>query len=205
MISMTTVIISSIVMIVISYFIGNISPATVVAKAAGKNIRKEGSGNPGTTNVLRTLGKKAAGLTLLIDVLKGLVPVLVGGVLGDSIGVPNLEVYCAVAVFLGHCFPVCYKFQGGKGIATGLGLLLGLSVPVALIALAAAIVFFVTVRIVSIGSIAAAIAMPIASWFFCPEFFPWSFILLAVVLIKHRKNIGRLVRGEEPRFSLKKK
>ncbi|MBQ9931380.1 MAG: glycerol-3-phosphate 1-O-acyltransferase PlsY [Firmicutes bacterium] len=191
----------AIVLIVVAYFIGNISPATIISKAHGRDIRKEGSGNPGTTNMLRTQGKKAAGLTLLVDVLKGVVAVLIGRYFGGE----YLAVYCAVAVIFGHLWPVCFKFKGGKGIATGLGLLLALSVPMGLICLAAAIVFFVTVRIVSIGSIAATIAMPICAWFLCPEYFPWSLLVMVAVLFKHRANIGRLIRKEEPKFSLKKK
>lgn len=187
--------------VVVSYFIGNISPATLVGRACGVDIRKEGSGNPGTTNVLRTLGKKAAAVTLLVDILKGAVPVLVGSaVLGETGGTA-----CGTAAFLGHIWPVTQKFRGGKGIATGFGVLLGFDWRIGLSCLACAALFMVLTRRVSCGSIAAAISLPIFMVVFDGGYLPWSIAVALIVLWRHRTNIVRLVRGEEPPVSLSKK
>ena len=98
-----------IILMACSYFIGCISPATIVAKANGIDIRKEGSGNPGTTNVLRTLGKKAAAVTLIIDILKGAVPVIIGAFAG-----PVFAFGCGTMAMIGHVWPFQFKFKGGK-------------------------------------------------------------------------------------------
>ena len=100
--------------LVIAYLLGNISPSTLLAKAKGIDIHKEGSGNAGTTNALRVMGKKAGVITLVVDVLKGTVAVLIGFLLAGSAG----EAWCVLAVFCGHVWPVFYKFKGGKGVAT---------------------------------------------------------------------------------------
>lgn len=187
----------------VSYFIGNISPATLVGRAYGVDIHKEGSGNPGTTNVLRTLGKKAAAITLLVDILKGAVPVLIGGaLLGD-----NGAIVCGSAAFLGHIWPVTQRFQGGKGIATGFGVLLAFDWRIGLLCLACAALFMVITRRVSCGSIAAAVSLPVFMAVFDSTYFIWSLAVALIVLWRHRTNIVRLVRGEEPpvSFSGKKK
>ncbi len=184
-----------------AYLIGNLSPATLISKASGVDIRKEGSGNPGTTNMLRVMGKKAAVLTLIIDLLKGVAAVLLGKYAGGE----SLAVLCGLAVFLGHIFPVLYKFKGGKGIATALGVLLALSVTMALFCLALAVLGFVTARRVSVGSLLAALALPVLAYFYMPDYIIVFALMAALVVIKHRSNIRRLVKGEEPKISLKKK
>ncbi len=185
------------------YFIGNISPATLMGKAYGVDIHKEGSGNPGTTNVLRTLGKKAAAVTLLVDILKGAVPVLIGGfVLGD-----NGAIVCGSAAFLGHIWPVTQRFKGGKGIATGFGVLLAFDWRVGLLCLACAALFMILTRRVSCGSIAAAVSLPVFMAVFHSAYLVWALAVALIVLWRHRSNIVRLARGEEPpvSFSGKKK
>ena len=185
------------------YFIGNISPATLMGKAYGVDIHKEGSGNPGTTNVLRTLGKKAAAVTLLVDILKGAVPVLIGGfVLGD-----NGAIVCGSAAFLGHIWPVTQRFKGGKGIATGFGVLLAFDWRVGLLCLACAALFMILTRRVSCGSIAAAVSLPVFMAVFHSAYLVWALAVTLIVLWRHRSNIVRLARGEEPpvSFSGKKK
>lgn len=117
--------------LVIAYLLGNISPSTLLAKAKGIDIHKEGSGNAGTTNALRVMGKKAGVITLVVDVLKGTVAVLIGFLLAGSAG----EAWCVLAVFCGHVWPVFYKFKGGKGVATAFGALLGLNPLMALLTL----------------------------------------------------------------------
>jgi acyl phosphate:glycerol-3-phosphate acyltransferase len=187
--------------IVISYFLGNISPAILIGRAMGIEIRKEGSGNAGTTNVLRVLGKKAAAATLAIDILKGVAAVL----MGKYIGGPDLAMACGMAAFLGHIWPMAFGFRGGKGIATAFGVILTIEPILGLIELAAAAIFFVTTKRVSVGSLAAAVLLPFAAYYFDPRFVLWASAFAVIVLFKHRKNIARLIKGEEPKVSFKKK
>lgn len=186
---------------IVAYLIGNLSPATLISKASGIDIRKEGSGNPGTTNMLRVMGKKAALLTLLIDILKGVAAVLIGKFLGGE----ALSVLCGLAVFLGHIFPIFYGFKGGKGIATAFGVLLTLHTIMALICLAIAVLGFVTARRVSVGSLMAALSLPLLAWYYMADYIIVYVIMAIIVLIKHKSNFQRLVRGEEPKISFKKK
>lgn len=183
-----------------AYFIGNLSPATLISRAFGINIRKEGSGNPGATNMLRVMGKKAAVLTLLIDILKGVAGVYVGRYIGGE----PLAAICGLAVFIGHIFPVVYRFKGGKGIATALGVLLTLNATMALICLGAAGLGFAISRRVSVGSLLAALVLPFLSGYYMPDYIVLFSAMSIVVILKHRSNIRRLFRGEEPRVSFKK-
>ena len=188
---------------VAAYFLGNISPAILVSRILGGkegDIRKQGSGNPGTTNMLRVYGKKAAAVTLLIDVLKGVIAVLIGRALGGE----PLAYLCGFLVEIGHMYPVCWGFKGGKGIATGLGILLAIHPLYGLLELAVAILFFVTTKMVSPGSIAAAAALPVLAHFFAPGFQWYALILAAIVIFKHRSNIKKLINHEESKISFKK-
>ena len=187
--------------IILAYFLGNISPASLLGKLAGVDIRKEGSGNPGTTNVLRVMGKKAAVLTLLIDVLKGVVAVLIGKYLGGE----ALALYCALVVFLGHLFPLLYGFKGGKGIATALGLLITLNLYLALACFAIALIGFVVFKRVSVGSLMAAVALPILAFKFMPAGVLELSAMAILVIFKHKENIKRLIKGQEPKIDLKSK
>ena len=135
---------------ILSYFIGNISPATLVGKLHGVDIRKEGSGNPGTTNVLRTLGKKAAACTLLIDILKGFIPAFLAGIFISRLA----AILCGTAALLGHMWPVCFRFRGGKGVATGFGVALAIDWRVGLTALLCALLGVLVTKRMSCGSIA---------------------------------------------------
>lgn len=200
MINISSIIIAA-VSVVISYFIGNISPATIVGKLHGVDIRKEGSGNPGTTNVLRTLGVKAAACTLLIDVLKGVIPVLAGRLIGGE----ALACFCGTAAFFGHIWPVCFGFKGGKGVATGFGVIVAFNWPTGIVCLATALAGALISRRMSVGSIAAAVAFPIMFFFVKPYYLIWSVCLAVIVLWRHRANIVRLVKGEEPPMSFSKK
>lgn len=186
--------------ILFAYLIGNLSPATLLSKAKGVDIRKEGSGNPGTTNVLRTLGKKSAALTLLIDALKGVLAVLAGKMTGGE----TLAMICAIAVLAGHIWPVFYKFKGGKGIATGLGVLLAFDWRIGLICLGIAALGVLLSRRVSVGSLTTAAALPVVSWLLHPVFLPYAMAITIIVIWKHRMNIQRLIQGTEPKFNLKK-
>ncbi len=187
--------------VIVAYFLGNISPASLLGKAAGVDIRKEGSGNPGTTNVLRVMGKKAAALTLLIDVLKGVLAVLIGKWAGGE----TLALLSGLAVFLGHIFPVVYGLKGGKGIATALGILLTLHPLLALSCLAVAILGFVFFQRVSVGSLMAAVALPIFAYRYMPGGVGILSVMALIVIIKHKSNIQRLIKGQEPKINLKSK
>ncbi len=186
-----------------AYFLGNISPAIAVSRAIGGkdgDIRKQGSGNPGTTNMLRVYGKKAAAVTLLIDVLKGVAAVLIGRALGGE----SLAYLCGFLVEIGHMFPVCWGFKGGKGIATGLGILLAISPAYGVIELIVAVAVFAATKMVSPGSLAAAVAMPVLARFFAPGFQLYALILSIIVIYKHRSNIRKLANHEESKISFRK-
>ena len=186
---------------VISYLAGNISPATIIGKAKGVDIRKEGSGNPGTTNTLRVLGKEAALIVLLVDILKGTVMVLLWGhIFGES-----AAMIAAFGAFLGHVFPIAMKFKGGKGVATAFGVLVALHPGLGLGCLGVVLLAVIVTRRVSPGSIAGAIAAPLLSWWLLPAFVPYCIIMAAIVIIRHRSNIVRMMNGEEPKISFKKK
>lgn len=186
--------------IVAAYFIGNISPAILISKAAGIDIRKEGSGNAGTTNMLRVMGKKAAAATLIIDILKGVAAVLIGRFVGGD----NLAVVCGLAVFIGHIWPAVFGFRGGKGIATGFGVLLTIHTAVGLICLGIAAVGVIAARRISVGSLLAAVSLPFLAYFYLPDYIGLLTLMAAIVLLKHRSNIKRLLKGEEPKISFKK-
>ena len=187
-----------IILMACSYFIGCISPATIVAKANGIDIRKEGSGNPGTTNVLRTLGKKAAAVTLIIDILKGAVPVIIGAFAG-----PVFAFGCGTMAMIGHVWPFQFKFKGGKGVATGIGVVLAVNPILGLMLVIFAAVVAIT-RYVSLGSCIAAFVMPALAIVLVPDFFWFAVIIAAIIIIKHRDNLARIVRGEESKLSFSK-
>lgn len=165
-----------------------------MAKARGIDIKQEGSGNAGTTNALRVMGKKAGAITAIVDVLKGTIAVIIGGIIGGNV----VAAWCVLAVFCGHVWPAIYKFKGGKGVATAFGALLGLNWLLALVCLIiVAIVVFTTKRM-SAGSIAGAIAFPILAIFMERDFILMGAIMAIIILYKHKDNIIRLARGEEP-------
>ncbi len=176
-----------IITILSAYLIGNISPAIILGKINGIDIKKEGSGNAGTTNALRVLGKKAAVITLVIDILKGVVAVKVGMMLGY-----------ALAVFCGHIWPCLYRFKGGKGVATAFGAILSVNWLLALTALAIVACGLLISKRMSVGSLLGAATFPVACWFMEKDFIIVGCIMAAIVLIKHRANIVRLIKGEEP-------
>lgn len=187
-----------IIVTLVAYFIGNISPSIIMAKARGIDIKKEGSGNAGTTNALRVMGKKAGAITLVVDILKGTVAVMTGSVFAGTTG----AMWCAVAVFCGHVWPIVFRFRGGKGVATAFGALLGLNPLMAVIVLAIVVIMVLVTKRMSVGSITGAICFPFIAFFMEREFVSYGAVLAIIVLIKHRANIGRLMRGEEPIMSI---
>ena len=185
----------TVIIIVVAYLIGCISPSIMLAKARGIDIKKEGSGNAGTTNALRVMGKKAGAITLIIDILKGVAAVSLGTfVVGEFAGM-----CCAVAVFCGHVWPVFYKFKGGKGVATAFGALLGINPLLALTALLIVIVAVLISKRMSVGSLAGAICFPAIAFFMEQDFVIPGTILAIAIIIKHKANIVRLINGTEPR------
>ena len=185
----------------LAYFLGNISPSTIMARRQGIDIKKEGSGNAGTTNALRLMGKKAGAITAIVDVAKGVVAVLIGLLL---MGHPGAAV-CGMCVYLGHVWPVIYKFQGGKGVATAFGATLAASPLVAVIALAIVALVVFTSKRMSAGSIVGAACFPVLC-FFLARWYTWVALVTAIIIIaKHHANINRLIHGEEPVMGIFKK
>ncbi len=184
-----------------AYLVGAVPVGFLVARAVGGgDIRRHGSGNIGATNVLRTVGRGPAALTLIADVAKGYAAVAFGQHLsGNAV---DIGAVCALAVIVGNCWSVFLGFRGGKGVATGLGGLLRL-VPLAIVpALAVFLALTLTFRFVSLGSIVAAATMPLSALLFG---YPRPAVLAclaiaALIIARHHQNITRLVAGSEHRF-----
>ncbi len=200
-----------IIIAIIAYLIGSISFSVIFSrKFAGFDVREKGSGNAGTTNVLRNVGKGAAALTLVCDALKGVVAILLAmlaGVIWKDTDVITLKYLAGFMVILGHTYPIFFEFRGGKGVATALGVLLMLNWQVGLICLIFALIIIAVTRMVSVGSILAAILFPILIIFVETNKNIWMFvisILIALLVIfNHRTNIKRIREGNENRLSFK--
>ncbi len=196
------------VAMIVSYFLGDISPAIILGRIHGIDIKKEGSGNAGTTNVLRTLGKKAAVITLVIDIFKGVAAVILGRLvgchfLGEKYGI-YLAMACGFLAFCGHIWPLCFGFKGGKGVATAFGVIMAVNPVLGLMELAIVAVVVLFSRMVSLGSCIGAVAFPFIISKYDPTYLAWGLLMAVVVLYKHSANIGRIVRGEESKLSFKK-
>lgn len=189
--------------LIVAYLCGSLNSAIIVCKLWGlPSPRSVGSGNPGTTNVLRLGSKKAAIATLLGDAVKGLIPVL----LGHALGLTMVQLcWVALLAVIGHMFPVFFSFKGGKGVATTIGVLLGVSAPIGgwfiLIWLVIAAVF----RISSLAALTATIATPfLGYWLLSPQTVTPLIIVALLVLARHHANIKRLLTGKEPKIGQKK-
>lgn len=201
------------VMAIIAYLIGSINFSVILSKKmAGFDVREKGSGNAGTTNMLRSVGKKAAVITLICDILKGVVAILIaiafGKIFSDVNGALLVQV-AGVAVILGHTFPIFFKFKGGKGVATSLGVLIMSNWQIGLICLVFALILIILTQMVSVGSIAAAILYPVLT-LFIPEnyivpgnYIIYSIVLAIIIIFNHRENVKRLLNGTENRISFK--
>ena len=195
-------VIKFVIFVALAYFIGNISPSIILGKIAGIDIKKEGSGNAGTTNALRVLGKKAAIITLLIDVMKGVIAVFLGMHFGNYM----IGTVCALAVFCGHIWPCLYNFKGGKGVATAFGAIMAVNWCLGVLALGVVAVGLAASQRMSVGSILGAASFPIICWIFEPGFIWIGSVMALIIIVKHRANIVRLIKGEEPKmFGNKKK
>jgi acyl phosphate:glycerol-3-phosphate acyltransferase len=192
---------------VIAYLIGSISFAVVTSRAFRlPDPRTYGSHNPGATNVLRSGKKAAAALTLLGDSLKGWVAVSIAATFADSQSIELAKALAALAAVLGHMYPVFHRFQGGKGVATALGVLFGLNLYVALGTAATWLVIFVFFRISSLAALVAALFAPFFTLILYSVAHPYfaSVAVIAVLLIwRHRSNIRNLLAGTEGRLGRK--
>ncbi len=193
-----------IVLIIFAYLSGSLSTAVIVSRLGHiPDPRTQGSGNPGATNMLRVGGKKAAALTLLGDMLKGLIPVSLASVLATD---NTILALVGMAAFLGHLYPVFFGFRGGKGVATSLGVLLGVSWIVGLGALITWIFMAKVFRYSSLAALTTAILAPVYLWLVwpAPALLAMALAMSALLLWRHRSNIQRLINGQEERLARKK-
>lgn len=199
----TTSVLTSAGLVVLGYLCGSVSPSVFLGRLfKGLDVREHGSGNAGTTNAFRVLGTKLGIVVLICDLLKGVIPVVVARVvLGDDGNAPLVTVLVALAAIAGHNYSLFLRGKGGKGVATGAGAALGMMpIPMAFV-VGLFILLLLTVRIVSVASIAATIAFPVTAVVLDQ---PWPYLAVCclmslVVLWAHRANIVRLWRRKEPR------
>lgn len=212
---------------VISYLLGSINTSIILSRSIyGKDIRKSGSGNAGATNMLRTHGKGIAVATLICDVLKGTIAVVLGmwfdiifasnanTITEAHFLVNNLKYIAAIFVVLGHDFPIFFGFKGGKGVATSLGVIMMLNWEIGLIVLFAAIAIMAVSRYVSLGSISAAALYPFILFIYITAagekleeytaYIIMSLILALMLILKHHTNIRKLINGNENKLFAKK-
>ena len=214
-----TMMIFIVLCIAAGYFLGSLNFAVMLSnKRYHDDIRNHGSGNGGTTNMLRTFGRLAAVMTFVGDIVKGMVAVLIGSaLLGLTFGGHMAAFFC----MLGHMFPIFYKFKGGKGVATSIGAIFLLSPFVALIMILVFAIIVIGTKYVSLGSIMAALIYPVllyrvnliqdeAGWFVANNIgwgfdIIFAFLMMVMVVFMHKENIKRLLAGKESKVSFKKK
>lgn len=198
----------------VAYLIGSIPTAVWIGKAKyGVDVREHGSNNAGATNTFRVLGKKAGTTVLLIDIVKGFIPVFlpylfkVGQWNSDEL--ITVQIVAALGAVIGHVFPLYAGFKGGKGVATSLGVIIGIHPPAAGICIAVFLIIFLSTHFVSLGAICAAIAFPLVLTLIFGVTSYWllgfSVLLSAIVVFAHKKNIGRLIAGNESKMNVFKK
>ena len=206
----------TIVIAIIAYVIGSINFSVLLSKRiAGFDVREKGSGNAGTTNMLRSVGKGAAAITLLCDILKGVVAVMIAFLaskIWKNVDGALLVQVAGFAVVIGHTFPMFFEFKGGKGVATALGVLICMNWKVGLICLAFALIMIAVTRMVSAGSCTAAVLYPVLTIFGVQSgyllvegsYLIFSILLALIVIFNHRKNIKRILEGKENKISFSK-
>lgn len=190
-------------MILCAYLAGSVSSAVLVCKLRGlPDPRTQGSGNPGATNVLRIGGASAAAMVLLFDMLKGAVPAYIGFKLGiDAVWLGVI----AIAACLGHIFPVFFGFKGGKGVATAYGAIAPIDGYLTLLLIATWVLTLLLTRYSSVAALATALLAPVYTWWLDDRFTIPVAMLSTLILIRHKDNINRLLKGEESKVSRKKK
>ena len=209
-----------IIIAIIAYLIGSVNFGVIISKKmAGFDVREKGSGNAGSTNVLRTVGKKAAAITLVCDILKGVVSVLIAVIVGKIVKDINPAILVELAAFfviVGHTFPVFFKFKGGKGVATSLGIVMLINWKIGLICLVFALAIMALTKMVSFGSISTAVLFAVLVLFandfrdsfiveFDLSFIVFAIALAALVIFNHRSNLKRIMSGTENKLNFKKK
>ena len=181
----------------VAYLVGSISSAIIICRLMGfPDPREQGSGNPGATNVMRIGGKKAAAITLLGDLLKGLIPVYAANLFGVSV---DLLAVIGLSAFMGHLYPVFFRFKGGKGVATSIGVLLGFSWLLGFAFIGTWLLIYKVGKISSLSALCASVLSPIYAWFMLGDVFivGASAVMMAFLLWRHKSNIQRLIAGEE--------
>ena len=197
---------------IVAYVIGSINFAVIFSKKfAGFDVREKGSKNAGTTNVLRTVGKKVALLTLVCDILKGVAAILAAILakhMWEGLDITTLKYIAGFMVILGHTFPIFFEFRGGKGVATAIGVLLMLNWKIGLICLVFGLLIIALSKMVSLGSISAAILFPVLTIFLQEDVglvgIIFSLLIAVLVVFNHRSNIKRIKEGKENKLSFKK-
>lgn len=203
-----------ILMALVAYLIGSVNFSVIISKKmAGFDVRERGSGNAGTTNMLRSVGKGPAALTLILDIAKGLVAILIAFLIGKISSEVNAALLVQLAGFfvvLGHTFPIFFGFKGGKGVATSLGVLLFINPLIGLICLVFALAVMAFTRMVSLGSIMAAILFPVLTLFIKDGYIAdgYTYVIFGIamavlVIFNHRSNLKRIYTGKENRLSFK--
>lgn len=186
-------------LVLIAYLLGSVPSGYILGSFAGVDVRKAGSGNVGATNVARVIGKRHGIFTLIADVAKGFVPVIIALHLNFS---PLVMACVGIAAFLGHLYSVFLRFKGGKGVATALGVFLALAPWATLVLMIIFAAVFLATRIVSLSSMVAAASAPLVLWLSSqPRLWIWmSFFIAAMIVLRHRENIRRLLSGTEPKL-----
>jgi glycerol-3-phosphate acyltransferase PlsY len=187
------------------YLLGSIPFGYLIGRSCGVDIRTKGSGNIGAANILRVIGKGPAAATLLLDAAKGFLPTILAR--QTCLLPPEWIITVGLATIIGHTFSLFLKFKGGKGVATSLGVLIGLSPLTALFVLLVWLAVFAASRIISFASMAAALFLPLLLWYLAdhrPVFLAFGVLLAVLVFMAHRKNIKRLLSGQEPKVKWKK-
>ncbi len=198
---------------VAAYLVGSLSFAVIVSRLMGlSDPRTYGSKNPGATNVLRSGSKAAAIVTLVLDALKGFIPITLVKLFGADYGLGDgTQALVAIAAFVGHLYPVFFKFKGGKGVATALGVVLGVHWILGLACMASFAIIVYFFRYVSLASMAAAAFAPFyylfgdrAAWYASKPILFAIFVMAVLLVIRHRENLSRLLAGTESKFGAAK-
>lgn len=203
-----------IVSAILAYAIGSIMFSVIVSrKLAGFDVREKGSKNAGSTNMLRTVGKKGAIITLICDILKGVIAILIAMLIAKIANITEpskillMKYIAGFAVILGHTYPIFFEFRGGKGVATALGVLITLNWKIGLICLIFALIIIAFTKMVSVGSILSAVLYPILTIFMGDINFAAitiSILIALLVIFNHRENLKRIKNGTENKLSFKK-
>ena len=190
----------NLLLILIAYLLGSFSTSYLIAKLFARiDIREHGSGNPGSANILRTVGKKAAAFTFLGDLFKGAIAVYLGNIFGGA----TVALLCGIAVVIGHNWPIFLRFKGGKGIATTMGVVISIKPLTALICISIGVAILFKFKYVSLASITGIVILPFVIIVYGFNYFLFGLILALLAIYRHRENIQRLLAGNERKIGEK--